>query len=105
VVQRDFTTLVYEVVSAIPPGRAMTYGEVAAMIGSRAARAVGRVLAHSSDDLPWWRVVRAGGYPPIGHEKTALDQYEKEGTPLLQSTSGSGIRVDLRIARWNEEPQ
>ena len=46
-----------------PPGPAMTYGDVAAALGSRAARAVGAVMAHYGSDVPWWRVVRACGHP------------------------------------------
>jgi len=37
----DFVSRVLDVVAAIPPGHVMAYGEVAAAIGSRAARAVG----------------------------------------------------------------
>ncbi len=57
----DFVTRVLDVVDAIPPGRVMTYGDVAAALGSRAARAVGQVMAHYGRDVPWWRVVRASG--------------------------------------------
>jgi methylated-DNA-protein-cysteine methyltransferase related protein len=50
------------VIRSIPSGAAMTYGEVAAEAGHPgAARAVGRLLAHTGEDLPWWRVVGSGG--------------------------------------------
>jgi methylated-DNA-protein-cysteine methyltransferase related protein len=40
----------------------VTYGEVAAQAGSPgAARGVGTVLRSSTRELPWWRVVGAGG--------------------------------------------
>ncbi len=59
----DFVSRVLEAVDAIPPGRVMTYGDVAAAIGSRAARGVGQVMAYYGSDVPWWRVVRASGHP------------------------------------------
>lgn len=58
----DFADRVHAVVRGLPPGTVASYGEVAAEAGAPgAARAVGRVLASSDVDLPWWRVVTAGG--------------------------------------------
>ncbi|MEQ1735537.1 MAG: MGMT family protein [Rhodoglobus sp.] len=96
----DFVSRVLEVVALIPPGRVMAYGDVAAAIGSRAARAVGQVMAHYGSDVPWWRVVRASGHPAINHESRALEHYRAEGTPLNVSASGSW-RVNLGVARHN----
>jgi len=96
---RDFEAFreaVYEVVLAIPPGRVMTYGEVAAAVGSRAARAVGRIMAHSGGELPWWRVVYADGHLLPGFEAVAIDRYREERTPLVETRDG--IRLDLRRA-------
>lgn len=93
----DFVEAVLDVVAAIPPGKVMTYGDVAAVLGSRAARAVGNVMALSGSDVPWWRVIRSSGLPPIAHEERALGHYEAEGTPLV--TLSDGYRVDLRRAR------
>lgn len=76
----------------------MTYGDVAAALGSRAARAVGSVMAHYGSDLPWWRVVRAGGHPAIAKEARALDHYRAESTPL-QCTHDGGYRIDMALAR------
>jgi alkylated DNA nucleotide flippase Atl1 len=75
----------------------MTYGDVAAAIGSRAARAVGTVLAHYGADTPWWRVIAASGHPPVGHEAQALKQYRVEGTPLI--VGSAAYRIDLSRAR------
>ena len=87
------------VVEAIPSGRVMTYGDVAAAIGSRAARAVGQAMAYYGSDLPWWRVIRASGHPAVDHESLALEHFRAEGTPVKWSASGS-FRVDLATARW-----
>ena len=95
----DFGAEVAAVVRAIPPAHVMTYGDVAAVLGSRASRAVGKVMAHEGADLPWWRVVRAGGLPPLHHEERALGHYRAEGTPVRQGAST--WRLDMRRARWS----
>lgn len=95
----DFIERVLDVVRDIPDGQVMTYGDVAAAIGSRAARGVGQVMAYYGGDVPWWRVVRASGHPAAGHESRALEHYRAEGTPLLWSRDT--FRVDLARARWD----
>jgi alkylated DNA nucleotide flippase Atl1 len=95
----DFVSRVLAVVEEIPAGRAMSYGDVAAAIGSRAARGVGQVMAYYGSDVPWWRVVRASGHPALNHESRALEYYRAESTPIKWSASGV-FRVDLRVARW-----
>lgn len=101
----DFGAAVAEVVRLIPAGHVMTYGDVAAALGSRASRAVGKVMAHEGADLPWWRVVRSGGLPPVRHEAQALEHYRAEGTPLVERSSAasapSAWRIDMRRARWS----
>ncbi|WP_431245410.1 MGMT family protein [Leifsonia xyli] len=96
----SFIERVLEVVDAIPPGRVMTYGDVAAVLGSRAPRMVGQIMAYYGSDVPWWRVVRAGGHPPANHEHIALQHYRAEGTPLL-GVGSPAYRVDLRAARYD----
>ncbi len=59
-----FNARVYAVARAIPPGRTLTYGEVAARIGEpQAAQAVGRALGHNPWPIvvPCHRVLAAGG--------------------------------------------
>ena len=96
--QDDFVSRVLAVVESIPAGSAMTYGDVAAAIGSRAARGVGQVMAYYGSDVAWWRVVRASGHPAADHEQSALEHYRVEGTPVKWSASGV-FRVDLAAAR------
>lgn len=76
----------------------MTYGDVAAALGSLASRAVGQAMAYYGHDLPWWRVIRASGHPLAHHESLALEFYRAESTPLKWSASGT-FRVDLTQAR------
>ncbi|WP_127794155.1 MGMT family protein [Agromyces sp. LHK192] len=95
-----FAEAVLAVVADIPPGCVATYGDVAALLGSRGARMVGQVMARSGAEVPWWRVVRASGLPPAGHAERALIEYEREGTPLRPSTDDGGYRIDLAACRW-----
>jgi alkylated DNA nucleotide flippase Atl1 len=90
---------VLEVVDRIPPGRVLTYGDVAALVGTGGPRQVGQVMSRWGAAVAWWRVLRADGRPPDGHEAHALARYEEEGTPLRPG----GERVDLRRARWDGE--
>lgn len=97
----EYTERVLDVVASIPAGRVMTYGDVAAVFGRRGARAVGMVMRYHGSGLPWWRVIRSGGNPPVGLEELARAEYEREGTPLLPANSGPGYRIDYDSSRWS----
>ena len=58
-----FKARVYSVVSQIPSGRLMTYGDIAGYCGlAHAARMVGGLAHFGPSELPWHRVVnRFGG--------------------------------------------
>jgi methylated-DNA-protein-cysteine methyltransferase-like protein len=71
----------------IPEGFVRTYGD----IYPDAPRLVGHVLAHTDENLPWHRVVRADGSLAMGKRQRRL--LHREGVPLM------GDRVDLRQAR------
>jgi alkylated DNA nucleotide flippase Atl1 len=88
---------VLELVAAIPPGRVLTYGDVAGVVGRGGPRQVGQVMSRWGSSVPWWRVLRADGRPAFGHEARALAHYATENTPLRPD----GARVDLRRARWD----
>jgi methylated-DNA-protein-cysteine methyltransferase-like protein len=77
---RHFCDQVYELVKAIPSGKVMTYGGIAALIPKPngidplayrriRARWVGYALKSCPEDVPWWRVVNAKGQvsPRMGH--------------------------------------
>lgn len=95
----EFAEDVLELVEQIPPRHVATYGDLAELLGRGGARGVGNVLARYGSDVPWWRVVRAGGGFPLGHEEEALGHYRAEGTPLVGGVL-AGRRVDLSRARW-----
>ena len=78
-----FVNRVLDIVSSIPSGRVMTYGDIAALAGQpNAARIVGGIAHFGPTELPWHRVVNrfgglASGYydGKSGHQRAL----EKEG--------------------------
>lgn len=81
------TARIIECIRAIPEGFVRTYGD----IDPHAPRLVGRVLAMTSEDVPWHRVVRSDGTVANGARQLAM--LRREGVPIR------GRRVDLRDAR------
>jgi len=72
-----FTEKVIAIINAIPEGKVMTYGQIAAIAGSpRAARQVVRILHSMSDKyrLPWHRVVNAQGKIVLQDEEGRFKQ-------------------------------
>ncbi|WP_408908051.1 MGMT family protein [Streptomyces albidoflavus] len=97
---------VLDVAELIPPGRVMTYGDIAEWLEEGGPRQVGRVMALYGSAVPWWRVVRSDGALLPGHERRALAHYRAEGTPLREArrtagSPGSVPRLDMRRARWD----
>lgn len=79
-IEPNFRQSVERLVRQIPPGRVMTYGQLAALAGSAyAARIVGGIAHFGDPDLPWQRVVNkkgglASGYPGgRGAHRAALE--------------------------------
>lgn len=91
-----FTNRVIAVVRAIPRGRVMTYGSVAAAAGSpRAARGVVWILHSSSGParLPWHRVVGSGGRIALDSDRGgALQRAMLESEGVQNGVDG---RIDL----------
>lgn len=88
---------VLEVVGQIPPGRVMSYGDIAVELGIRSARQVGLVLHRHGVAVPWHRVVMADGRPAPGKAVEQLRRLRADGTPLVPD----GSRVDMPRARWS----
>lgn len=85
---KTFAQRVIELVLAIPPGKVVSYGQIAAMAGNhRAARQVVRALnsARSRDDVPWFRIVNRDGQvalPPGGGMELQREMLRSEGVPV-----------------------
>ena len=90
-----FAERVLDCVESIPPGRVMTYGDVAEYCGMRAPRAVGRVLSMDGGTVPWHRVLRANG-------SLAEQLYDEQRQRLLsEGVRFIGDKVDLANFRWD----
>ena len=69
-VAEDRERRIIEVILALVPGEVTTYGDIAEVAGyPKRARLVGRILATTSLDVPWWRVVDVTGRLVPGHER------------------------------------
>ena len=80
-------TQIVERIKRIPRGSVRAYSD----IDPEAPRLVGRVLATTHQNLPWFRVIRADGSIPKG--KRQRDLLVSEGVPMR------GARVDIKLAR------
>lgn len=93
-----------EVVRRIPRGRVMTYGEVATAAGHRgAARQVVWALQNCGPDIPWHRVVGAGGRILLPGE-AALEQrlrLEAEGVVF----TGGRVKLEKKLQSKLDTPR
>lgn len=95
-----YVEAVLRVVESIPRARVMNYGAIADYVGQGGPRQVGAVMAEYGGGVPWWRVVRADGTPPLCHSGEARAHYLEEGTPLRGRLSDGPTRIDMAAALW-----
>lgn len=101
----DPAEAVYEFVRTVPAGKVVTYGQVAEMVEGMAltAREVGQIMQICPPDVPWQRVVGAGGHLPIGKRSPILkvrqrELLEREGVTFLPNGC-----VDMAQFQWQPE--
>lgn len=102
-VRASFTERVWRLVRKCPRGRIVSYGGVAAILGTpRAARGVGQALKALPDDtdVPWWRVVNRNGEISIRSAEyaPALQRALLEAEGVKFDVRG---RIDWRKFGWN----
>lgn len=101
-----FTEKALTVIREIPPGKIMTYGQVAAMARSpRAARQVTRILHSMSSkyNLPWHRIVNIHGQIAVMDEESRFSQRKlllDEGVEVDQND-----RIDLTRFRFDPKEE
>lgn len=100
--QAEYADAVLSVVDLIPPGKVLSYGDIAELLGAGGPRQVGAVMSARGSEMCWWRVLRASGQPLRGHGWQAWEHYRQEGTPVRGTADddGGGYRVLISAARW-----
>lgn len=94
---------VFEIVRRIPPGRVMTYGQLAELLGEGyTARTVGFVMHTAADADPWHRVINAQGACSTGRVLLPPDKQQRmlEAEGVVFDARG---RCDLGRYRWTPE--
>lgn len=96
----DFKQSVYEIVSSIPKGRLMTYGDIATFAGHPyAARQVGGLAHFGPTELPWHRVVNRLGECAAGYYGG------KKGHQAALEAEGFSVKdfrvIDFEERRWH----
>ncbi len=101
-----FYERIYALVRQVPPGKVVTYGQVAQAVGGCSARMVGYAMAALKSgghpDVPWQRVINRRGRISI------LDPYG--GAIQRQMLEAEGVvfdkndRVDFREFGWLGTP-
>jgi methylated-DNA-protein-cysteine methyltransferase-like protein len=80
VTQHDRDRRILDVIRSLREGEVVSYGDIAADAGyPKLSRLVGRLLAVTDDDLPWWRVVNSAGRLVPGHEREQSQLLRAEG--------------------------
>lgn len=101
---KPFTQRSIEIIQHIPPGKVMTYGQIARLAGSpRGARQVVRILHSMSEKyhLPWHRVINAKGEIGLQDDESSNVQrlfLQSEGVEVQRGRS-----IDLDEYQYHPE--
>lgn len=102
-----FSDSVYKIVTDIPKGSVMTYGQVAAMLGGvHKSRAVGwalRALTVNEQEIPWWRVVNRLGYLSINQGKGGVEK-EIQKDYLIEDGIEVNDRYEIDLGKYLLKP-
>jgi methylated-DNA-protein-cysteine methyltransferase-like protein len=99
----EFQQAIIKAVASIPYGKVVSYGQIAAYVGSpRAARQVGWAMASIGEtaDFPWWRVDNKDGVITINNERIT-PQLQKQ---LLEDEAvevNEGFQIDMGRFRYD----
>ncbi len=95
---------IWYLLSQIPSGKVVTYGQLAEMAGARGyARVVGNVLKQlpAGSNLPWHRVINSKGQISFPEDSSRYNEQKNrladEGVTILSG------KISLRDYRWNGE--
>jgi len=91
---------VYDIVAKIPPGKVLSYGQIAMYLRKpRGARQVGWAMSSCPEGLPWQRVVMAdGSIAGGGYNEMRRSLLEDEG--VIFKLNG---KIDMAKCQWDFE--
>ena len=98
-----FKEIVYKIVSRVPRGKVLTYGQVARISGLKSPRVVGNILHKNTDpeNIPCHRVVNSKGEVAdnfvFGGAKGQIEKLVREGITIDNG------RVDLDRYIWEPD--
>jgi methylated-DNA-protein-cysteine methyltransferase-like protein len=104
-VGRERERRILDVLIALRDGEVTTYGDVADVAGyPKQSRLVGRILATTDVEVPWWRVVTASGRIVSGHPDEQRLLLRAEGVSVVDdrvrdAPTGRFSRSSARSAR------
>jgi methylated-DNA-protein-cysteine methyltransferase-like protein len=99
-----FQEAILRIVRLVPPGNVVSYGQVAAYIGTpRAARQVGWTMSsmEGTPDYPWWRVLNNAGRITIKGNRFNDAQLQRE---LLEAEGVAVHNFELDMATYRFRP-
>jgi methylated-DNA-protein-cysteine methyltransferase-like protein len=74
---------ILDVIRSLREGEVVTYGDIAEDAGyPKLSRLVGRILATTDEEVPWWRVVNSVGRLVPGHEREQAAQLRSESVKV-----------------------
>ena len=102
-VEAGYNERVFRIVRRIPPGRVMTYGQIAELLGEGyTARTVGFVMHTADDGVPWHRVINAQG--ACSTVRVLLPGNKQQRMLEAEGVEFNGRdRCDLSRYRWTPE--
>lgn len=91
------TERVLRAVEQVPAGSLVSYGDIAAIVGT-GARHVGSIMRHWGSNVAWWRVTNRNGDLPVHLLAEARGLWRSEGIGIKADGRGARIgdhRADL----------
>lgn len=88
---------VLRAVELVPRGQVLSYGDIAALVGT-GPRQVGSIMRLYGSNVTWWRVTNAAGDLPPNLLTRAREHWAEEGITVRANGRGCRIRehrVDL----------